>query len=155
MQYIKSINTAISTMKVPESRYGECIYFSSNALARKIEKMAIETWKKVDLSPSHAYLLMLIIDGPGSQPSTLSGEMRLTPSTITRLIEKLEDKKLVVRITEGKLTNIYPTPKAKELNPSLQQCAREFYDKYCGILGKEESDRMARNMIRIADKLGE
>lgn len=129
------------------------MYFVSNALARKIERLASEAWKKVNLSPSHAYLLMMVIDEPGVQPGTLSSEISLSPSTITRLIEKLEDKKLVIRTTEGKLTNVYPTPKGKEMRPQLQKCLETFYTSYSGILGKEESTKLVQSMNKIADKL--
>jgi DNA-binding MarR family transcriptional regulator len=140
-------------VKAAGSRYSKCIYFSSQAMARKIEKMAQEVWKKVDLSPSHAYLLMMVIDEPGLQPTNIVEELLLTPSTITRLIEKLEEKKLVVRTTEGKITNVYPTPKAKELYPKLQECVDEFYKTYSAILGKEESSQMVIRMNRLTDKL--
>jgi DNA-binding MarR family transcriptional regulator len=140
-------------MKVADSKYCRCIYFASNALARKMEKLAMESWKKVNLSPSHAYLLMLVTEEPGMQPGTLSAELHLTPSTITRLIEKLEGKKLVVRTTEGKQTNVYPTPKGKELYPTLQKCLDEFYNTYSTILGKEESAKLVQTMNKIADKL--
>jgi DNA-binding MarR family transcriptional regulator len=130
------------------------MYFSSNALARKIEKLAGEAWKKVDLSPSHAYLLMMVIDEPGIQPGALGEELLLTPSTISRLIEKLEEKKLVVRTTEGKMTNVYPTPKGKQLQPRLQECLKEFYENYSSILGKAESAVMVQKMNKITDKLG-
>src|SRR6185312_10666430 len=102
-------------MGTSDSRFCQCLYFSSNALARKVEKLAQESWKPVGLSPSHAYLLMIVIEDPGVQPGTLANELQLQPSTITRLIEKLEQKKLVVRVMEGKITNVYPTSKAKEL----------------------------------------
>ena len=140
-------------MKTSESKYGNCLYFTANALARKIEKLAIETWKKVDLSPSHAYLLKLVIDEPGIQAGQAAEQLQLTPSTITRLIEKLEEKKLVIRSSEGKLTNVYPTTKAKDLKPLLKQCIEEFYEKYAKILGKEESKQFIKNMNIIADKL--
>ena len=140
-------------MKTSESRFCSCIYFSANALARKIEKLAVESWKRVDLSPSHAYLLMTVISEPGIQPGALSDELQLTPSTITRLIEKLEEKKLVVRTTEGKVTNVYPTPKAKELLPKLKECTSHFYETCSGILGKDETSRMVTNMNKLGDKL--
>ena len=129
------------------------MYFSANALARKIEKLATESWKRVDLSPSHAYLLMMIIEEPGMQPGALSCEMQLTPSTITRLIEKLEERKLVVRTTEGKLTNVYPTPKAKEMLPKLKECVYHFSETYIKILGKDESCKLVQNINKLADKL--
>lgn len=130
------------------------MYFSSNALARKIEKLAIESWKPVNLSPSHAYLLLMVLDEPGIQPMALVDELQLTPSTITRLIEKLEEKKMVVRTTEGKLTNVYPTPKAKDLQPKLKECVKEFSEKYATVLGADESARLVVSMNKVADKLG-
>jgi len=143
-----------SVMKSCDSRFSRCLYFSTGALARKVEKLAIETWKKVDLSPSHAYLLMAVQEMPGVQPGTLAEEMRLTPSTITRLIEKLEEKKLVVRTTEGKLTNVYPTPKGKELIPKMKTCREEFTKNYTEVLGADESVRMVQNINKLTDKLG-
>ncbi len=140
-------------MKTSESRYCKCIYFSANALARKIEKLACDCWKKVNLSPSHAYLLMVVVEDPGVQPGTLAAELQLTPSTITRLIEKLEEKKLAIRTTEGKVTNVYPTPKAKEIYPKLKDCSNNFFEIYSGILGKEESSRLVQNINRLADRL--
>lgn len=140
-------------MKTSESRYCSCMYFSANALARKIEKLACDYWKKVNLSPSHAYLLMVVVEDPGVQPGALADELQLTPSTITRLIEKLEEKKLVVRTTEGKVANIYPTPKAKELYPKLKKCSKEFYETYSSVLGKDESAKLVCNINKLADKL--
>ena len=140
-------------MKTSESRYSDCIYFVSNSLARKVDKLASDAWKKVNLAPSHAYLLMIVIDKPGSQPGMLSEELHLTPSTVTRLIEKLEDKKLVTRLTQGKTTNVFPTQKGKDLVPKLRACVQEFNTAYLEILGKEESEKLVRNMNKIADKL--
>lgn len=140
-------------MKASESKYCKCIYFSSNALARKVEKLAQESWKEVGLSPSHAYLLMLAIEKPGIQPTDLVNELQLTPSTITRLIEKLEEKKLVIRTTEGKTTNVYPTPRGKQLEPQLNKCTEKFHQSYTNILGKDDSMRLVQSMNRISDKL--
>ncbi len=105
--------TFVLTMKPSESKYRHCMYFVANALGRRIEKLAIESWKKVDLSPSHAYLLMLAIEEPGIQPTGLSEQLILTPSTITRLIEKLEDKGLVTRDTRRQAHKGIPHPKSQ------------------------------------------
>ncbi|HTL08332.1 MAG TPA: MarR family transcriptional regulator [Chitinophagaceae bacterium] len=140
-------------MKTSDSRYGRCMYFSSNALARKTEKLALSVWKKVDLSPSHAYLLMIVLAEPGVQPGALSEELHLSPSTITRLIERLEEKKLVIRATEGKMTNVYPTAKSKDMKQQLQDCAEEFQKNCILLLGKEETGRFVNSMNKMADKL--
>ena len=140
-------------MKIRDSKYAQCLYFTSAALARKVERLATQVWKAVDLPPSHAYLLMAVLEEPGMQPSVLSAELQLQPSTITRLIEKLEEKKLVVRTTEGKITNVYPTPKAKELQPKMKECVRQFSQQYANLLGADESSRLVQDIARIADKL--
>ena len=145
--------TFTGVMKTSESRYSKCMYFSTNALARKIEKQAVESLKPVNLSPSHGYLLMAGLEEAGIQPGVLADEMQLRPSTITRLLERLEEKKLVIRTTEGKLTNVYPTPKAKELMGKLKDCLQHFYSSYSSILGKEECAKMISNINKLADKL--
>lgn len=151
--YTTIITTFVLLMKTATRKYSGCMYFVSNSLARKMEKLAVNAWKPLDLSPSHAYLLMIAIENPGVQPTELSDELDLQPSTITRLIEKLEEKKLVLRITEGKQTSVYATPKAKNLHPKMKQCAAIFTENYFNILGKEQSEKLVQNMNRMADKL--
>ncbi|MDE3253853.1 MAG: MarR family transcriptional regulator, partial [Bacteroidota bacterium] len=133
--------------------YSKCLYFTANALARKVEKLAIDNWKKVDLSPSHAYLLLLVLTQPGIAAGCAADQLQLTPSTITRLIEKLEKKKLLIRAAEGKQTNLYPTQKAKDLKPAMKSCITDFHEKYVSILGEKESDLLIQNMHTVADKL--
>jgi DNA-binding MarR family transcriptional regulator len=141
-------------MKCSESRYSSCLYFSTNALARKVEKLATESWKPAGLSPSHGYLLILVLEEPGVQPGQIAAQLQLTPSTITRLIEKLEEKKLVVRATEGKLTNVYPTAKGREMKGVIKECIADFSGKYAKMIGKEESRQFVQKLNTVADKLG-
>jgi DNA-binding MarR family transcriptional regulator len=140
-------------MKACNSRYSNCVYFSSGALARKIEKLAIDCWKKVDLPPSHAYLLMIVLADPGVQPGMLVNELLLTPSTITRLLDKLEAKKLVRRVADGKGINVFPTTKARNLQPRLDSCNEAFSERYSQLLGREDSEKLAQALNRITDKL--
>lgn len=142
-------------MKTSDCKFSKCLYFTSNALARKVEKLAIESWKPVDLSPSHGYLLLLVLDNPGIQPGTIADQLQLTPSTISRLIEKLEERKLVVRTTEGKITNVYPSPKAKQLIPELQACVARSQASYSESLGNHDIKDLVKNMNLISDQLSE
>ncbi|HYH13798.1 MAG TPA: MarR family transcriptional regulator [Flavisolibacter sp.] len=140
-------------MNVTGSKYGQCLYFTSAALARKVDKLAQASWKQVDLSPSHGYLLLSILEEPGMQPTALAEQLQLQPSTITRLIEKLEEKKLVIRTTEGKLTNVYPTPRAKDLLPRMKACIEEFSGHYMKLLGAKESAAIVQQIANLTDKL--
>ena len=142
-------------MKTSDSKFCKCFYFTANALARKIEKLAVDSWKPVNLSPSHAYLLFMVMEEPGVQPGFLSDQLQLTPSTVTRLIEKLEEKKLVYRTFEGKVTNVFPTDAAKALLPLMKKCMNDFYCRYSTLLGEQESARLVTSMAEMADKLKE
>ena len=151
--YTNTLFSFVLLMKSSTRKYSGCMYFVSNSLARKMEKLAVNAWKPFNLSPSHAYLLMIAIENPGVQPMELSNELDLQPSTITRLIEKLEEKKLVLRITEGKQTSVYATPNAKNIYPKMKQCASVFTESYFEILGKEQSEKLVKNMNLMAGKL--
>ncbi len=122
-------------------------------MARKVEKLALESWKPVDLSPSHAYLLLMVLEKPGTQPGCIANHLQLSPSTVTRLIEKLEERKLVTRTTEGKQTNVYPSDAAIALLPLLTKCLNHFYNNYSTILGRDESCKLITNMGLVADKI--
>ncbi|WP_169749201.1 MarR family winged helix-turn-helix transcriptional regulator [Flavihumibacter petaseus] len=140
-------------MKCSESRYSRCMYFASGALARKIEKLAMETWRKVSLSPSHGYLLMMVLDQPGIQPGSVAGQLQLSPSTVTRLVEKLEEKKLVTRTTDGKVTRIHPTAEGKALYPELELCISQFHEKLDGLVDRTSADHLIRQINQVTDKL--
>lgn len=140
-------------MKATESKYNKCLYFAANTLARKVEKLAIESWKPVHLSPSHAYLLLMVLDQPGLQPGCLANHLQLSPSTITRLIEKLEEKKLVTRSTEGKTTLVYPSNEGKALLPLLKSCLEDFEKNSCCLIDSKDRDRMVISMCNLADQL--
>jgi MarR family transcriptional regulator, organic hydroperoxide resistance regulator len=141
-------------MKASACKFSQCLYFSSNALARKIEKIAQDAWKELGLAPSHAYILMTVLEDPGIQAGRIADQVQLKPSTVTRLLEKLETMKLVVRTTAGKLTNVYPTPKATAMQPKLKSCLHGFVERYTGILGREESQKLVELINRTSDKLG-
>lgn len=140
-------------MSTVNSRFAQCLYFTSNALARKTEKLAQESWSRVGISPSHGYLLLLTLEEPGIQAGALARQLQLQPSTITRLLEKLESMKLVQRITEGKTTAVFPTNKAKTLLPRIQESVAEFSARCMELLGKEENTKLVLGMAKIADKL--
>ena len=140
-------------MKSSESKFAQCLYFTSNALARKMEKLAVASWKPVGLSPSYAYLLIMVLEDPGQQPGNLAQHLQLTPSTVTRLLEKLEEKKLILRTTEGKLTNVYPTQKSKQLLPKLYECIHHFHAACSKLQSEQENNRILTNMHNLAEKM--
>jgi DNA-binding MarR family transcriptional regulator len=140
-------------VKACESKFSRCLYFSSQAFARKVERLAVEHWKPLGLAPSHAYLLVLALEQPGIQPGKMAEQLQLSPSTITRLIEKLEEQKLVIRESVGKESHIHPTARAKALFPQMREVMARFYQAYKTALGEEASMGLIAEMNALTDQL--
>jgi len=140
-------------MKKSENQYCQCLYYTANALSRKITKMADEAFAPTGLAPSHAFLMMSINREAGLQPSQLSEIMLLTPSTLTRLIEKLESRKLVERGYKGKYTYVFPTAEGKKLNPKLKIAWESLYKNYTSILGENEARNLTKQIFKSIEKL--
>ncbi|MBI5009984.1 MAG: winged helix-turn-helix transcriptional regulator [Bacteroidia bacterium] len=135
------------------SIYCGCLYFSANALSRLMTKIADEEFAVIGLTSSYAFLLMTVNNKPGIQPNEISKQMQLSPSTITRLIEKMELKKLLERKTTGRTTEVYPTDKSKEMDKKIKEAWRNLYDRYSGLIGETEAKKLTANIYDALNKL--
>ncbi len=125
--------------KGDKTPYCNCLFYSANALARIMTKKAEAAFSPTGLAPSHAFVLMSVNQTPGIQPSDISKIMMLTPSTVSRLVEKLESKNFVTRETDGKSTRVYPTAAGRKLDSKLRASWKALYDLYADALGKQAS----------------
>jgi len=133
--------------------YSDSLYFSSASLARQTEKLAREIWAPSGLSPSHAHLLWVIMNTEYRYPTIFSKSLSLSKSTVTRLLEKLEQDGFVTRDIYERLTVVNPTDKAWKLLPMLMACERTFAEHCNRLLGKKEAACLACAMDEAADKL--
>lgn len=137
-----------------KSPYCNCLYYSANALSRIITRIAEEEFSVTGLAPSYAFLLMTVNRNSGIQPMEISRIMQLTPSTVTRLIEKMEARNFVTRETEGKFTKVFPTDKAKALDKTIKSAWQNLYHRYMEVLGEAPSRDLTTAIYDAAQKLG-
>lgn len=135
------------------TRFSACLLFSANALARAITAIGDEEFGRFGLSYSHAYLLCEVVDGPGVTPSQLSETLYLTPSTITRLVEKLEQKQLVRRESEGKKTLIYPTAEGEAMRPAITEAWNRVGARYSAAIGPDNVCQLTQQVFKAAQAL--
>jgi DNA-binding MarR family transcriptional regulator len=140
-------------MKSEKPSYCGCLYYASNALARMMTKIAEEEFAVTGLSPSYAIILMTVINQPGLQAGEIAGVMQLTPSTITRLLEKMEGKGLLVRQSEGRATEVYPTGKGIDLKEIISKAWGGLYQRYSNILGEKEGQMLASHIAAATSQL--
>lgn len=138
-----------------EDRFSCCLYFTASKLARAISRLAEEEFAATGLSPTYAYLLMAVREEPGIAQQDLAARLHLTPSTVTRLIDKLEVKGLAVRRTTGKNSLVFLTAKGEDVQEEIRQAWGRLYERYSAALGREEGDRLTERIATAADKLNE
>jgi len=132
-----------------------CLYIQSNHLARILSRMADDAFREVGLSPSHAFLLMKVQDEPGVQPSRLSEILHLSPSTITRLIEKMENKGYLERVSRGRATSVEPTSQLKAKEKAIRQAWNSLQEQYRGVLGDRYTEVLTEMSVKAIDQLEE
>lgn len=140
-------------MQHEHSKYCHCLYYSANALARVLTKLAEEEFAITGLAPSYAFLLMTVNETPGIQPKDISAHMQLTPSTVTRLIEKMEYRGLLERKSTGKYTLVYPTAKSKKLDKKVRDAWKSLYKRYSALLGEEKGKKLTEEVYKARQRL--
>lgn len=123
----------------------ENLFFLTSALSRKLTSEADDVFATMGLSSSHALLLLFIKKEPEIQPSSLAGKMHLKPSTITRLVQKLETRQLVTKRSEGRATSIVCTNEGEELASSIE-------DKWQRLLA-DKRDQLGERYLEVLSEM--
>ena len=135
---------------VSQNPYCRCLYYAANALARNVTRMAEDAFAPTGLAPSYAFLLMTVNKDPGVQPSEIARVMMLQPSTVTRLIDKMEAKGYLERRPEGKSVRVHPTARSVALQDDLEQAWSRAFDGYSGLLGADRSRSLTADTFDAA-----
>lgn len=130
-----------------------CLYFTTNRLSRAITRIADDAFATTGLSPAYGYLIRLVIIKPGITQKELSEKLYITPSTLTRFIDKLQAKGLVERQVQGKTVLVYPTEKARTLEPSLREASKKLKASYVAVLGEELADLLTSQQELASEQL--
>ena len=121
-----------------------CLYFTANALSRHMGRMADVAFKETGLSPSHAFMMMLVVEKPGIAQKELAESLSLAPSTLTRFADKLVHQGYVEREHKGKSVRISPTAEGKAILPSIEKAWKRLYKDYSAILGEQHGKELTR-----------
>ncbi|HAS88823.1 MAG TPA: MarR family transcriptional regulator [Desulfovibrio sp.] len=132
---------------------GNCLYFTVNTLSRAVSRLADEAFAEAGISPSHAFLMMLVNENPGIIQKELTTALHLAPSTVTRFVDSLQKKGFVERRTDGKLARVYPTEDGVALQEPIAAGWKKLYHRYSEILGEEEGKFLTAAVFEAGRKL--
>jgi DNA-binding MarR family transcriptional regulator len=136
-----------------EEQMSRCLFVAVNRFSRTITKMAEEEFASIHLSPTYAFLLMIIAEKPGLSLKECCEKLHIAPSTGTRFIDKLIAKGLVERKAVGKLALMYPTEKGFALVEPIRECWKNLYTRYSTLLGVDEGCQLAERLMIANAKL--
>jgi DNA-binding MarR family transcriptional regulator len=118
-------------------------------------KLADDAFQKTGLSPSHAFLLHVINQRVEIQQKEVGELLHLTPSTITRLIDKLERKGYVKKQVEGKNVCLLATSEGQAQEDEIIASWNQLHEEYHNILTEEETASFLELSGRLLQKLSE
>lgn len=140
----------------PPFMFEHCLYFNVNAFSRKLNARQADAFSELDLTPSHACLLRLVLDEPGLTQQEISDKLRLNKSTTARFISALEAKKLIQRKPSSKdrrERTIVPSNIALQLHEPLKAVGNELYTDLCKVIGRDHLESFMQTIRTINEKL--
>lgn len=132
--------------------FDRCLYFNTNALARRLNARWEKAFADTGLSPAHGYLVRLVLQHPGLAQNDIAPALQLEKSTVTRFLHHLEKQGLVTRRLEKegeRRKSVYPTRKARAMREDLSALGDELYGKMCEALGQEEVDTLVKTLRKV------
>lgn len=130
-----------------------CLYFTANSLARIITRMADDEFRMTGLSPSHAFLMMLVNDNPGIGQKELCEQLHLAPSTVTRFVDALVHKGFLTRKIDGKTSKVYATKQGVKLRQPIENAWKSLHQRYAKVLGLKHGDKLTAMIDAASNRL--
>ncbi len=134
------------------SYFENCIYFSANQLARHLNSIADKAFKDMNITPTQGFTLIAIGELGKHTPSEITAELEMTPSTITRFLDKLEKLGYVKRTYHGRNTEVDLTQAGTNKLKEIFVCWKKIHDMNSQIFGEETSEELTKEIVK-ANKL--
>lgn len=141
-------------MKQVTDIFENCLYFTSGQLFREISALAEESFAPLGLSPSYAYVLMVVFKEKKISTSRAAEKVGLKPSTLTRLADKLVRRGFIAREQEGRNNFLIRTKKLDHEIGTIYSCWENLYHSYNEILGKENATMLNKKISKANKRFG-
>ena len=134
------------------SYFSNCMYFSTNLLARHLNNIANEAFKDLDFTPTQGFTLIAIGQLDKHYPSEIACELEMKPSTITRFLDKLEECGYIVRTYKGRQAKVDLTERGYEIIEKVNECWKKIDDEITDTFGETICKETTKNIV-IANQI--
>lgn len=122
-----------------EMQINDCLYFTISRLFRVVNKIAEESFNKMDICPTHAFLMVLLEEEEeGLSVNKISEALTIAPSTVTRFVDKLVSKGYVERRKSGKQSFTRITSEGLKIMPEVYKSWGDIVSKIEKTVDNEE-----------------
>jgi DNA-binding MarR family transcriptional regulator len=119
--------------------FDHCLYFNTNALARRLEREWAAAFEPYDVTPPQAFLLRAVLDKPGLAQRELASSLVISRPTATRALDGLEAKGLIERREsgqDGREYFIHATAKARAIHAGLNEASGKVTRRLKKLVGE-------------------
>ena len=134
--------------------FDRCLFFNSNGLVRKLNRIWDEAYKEAGLSAPHAYMLRMVAAEPNLMQKEIAEQLQLEKSTITRFTDVLIEKGLIVKqaTEDGRQNSLVATAKGDKLAIRLNKIGDGLYKNMKKQLGDKKFEQAVKQ-IKMTAKL--
>jgi len=134
----------------------KCLYFTANSLARTVSEQAEQHFVGLGMSPSHAFLLVVVIEKQQISLKSLVAEVQLAHSTVSRHVDFHVARGYVEKELQGKTVVVTVTAEGRNMKKAISDCWLAFYEDYSAVLGKDVADELTASTfaadVRLAGR---
>lgn len=128
--------------------FENCMYFSTNLLARRLDTIAEEAFSDMDITATQGFTLIAIGELEKHTPSEIANEIKMKPSTITRFIDRLEKLGYVERNYKGRSVIVNMTDLGEEKLKETKKCWEVIHEKNVEIFKDNDAEKITNDMIK-------
>jgi len=135
--------------------FERCLFFNSNGLVRKLNRIWDGAYQEAGLSAPHAYMLRMVAAKPYFTQKEIAKQLQLEKSTITRFTNVLMDKGLIVKQTtdDARQNSLVATAKGKQLTIKLNKIGDDLYKRIQAQLGSKKFKEIVQQIKQTANNL--
>lgn len=135
--------------------FERCLFFNSNGLVRKLNRIWDDAYKESGLSAPHAYMLRMIAAKPNLMQKEIAQQLQLEKSTITRFTNILIEKGLIAKQSteDGRKNTLVASAKGKKLAAKLNKIGDGLYKKMKSQLGDKQFEQVVKQIKSTAKLL--